>query len=517
MDYLIGIDVGTSSTKALLIDPSGKVIKSVAPEYDFYTPKPLWAESDPEDWWAATQTAIKTLIEGIEPSSIAGIGLTGQMHGLVCLDSAGDVLRPCIMWNDQRTAQQCLEMTTRLGGEEDTLALTGNPILPGFTAPKLRWIQENEPEVYSKIAKVLLPKDYIRYKLSGEFFTDVSDASGTSLLDVQQRQWSHYILREFDWPTSWLPTVTESVEASTKLSSQAASLVGLPAGLPIIAGGGDQAAQAVGCGIVSEGTLSTTLGTSGVVFAHSDFYRVETKGRLHAFCHAVPGKWHLMGVMLSAAGSYQWYRNQLCQQEMEQEKDTGVDAYELMNAEAANISPGSEGLLFLPYLSGERTPHPDPNARGSFVGLSLRHTKAHMTRSILEGVSYGLNDSLELMRGMGINPQNMILSGGGAKSPLWRQMLADVFKTPCSLVNSTEGAAYGAALLAGVGAGVYSTVEEACVKTIQTTDTVSPGDNAPYYADFFPRYRNLYTVLKLEFEQMADTLEAHEQGKFFTV
>jgi len=517
MDYLIGIDVGTSSTKALLIDPSGKVVKSAAPEYEFYTPKPLWAESDPEDWWAATQTAIKSLLEGIEPSSVAGIGLTGQMHGLVCLDHAGDVLRPCIMWNDQRTAQQCLEMTTRLGGEEDALALTGNPILPGFTAPKLRWIQENEPEVYSKIAKILLPKDYIRYKLSGEFFTDVSDASGTSLLDVQQRQWAPFILREFDWPTSWLPTVTESVEASTKLSSEAAALVGLPAGLPIIAGGGDQAAQAVGCGIVSEGTLSTTLGTSGVVFAHSDFYRVEPKGRLHAFCHAVPGKWHLMGVMLSAAGSYQWFRNQLCQQELEQEKATGVDAYELLNAEAAKIPVGSEGLLFLPYLSGERTPHPDPNARGSFVGLSLRHTKAHITRSVLEGVSYGLNDSLELMRGMGINPQNMILSGGGAKSPLWRQMLADVFQTPCSLVNATEGAAYGAALLAGVGAGVYSTVEEACVKTIATTETVSPGDNAPYYADFLPRYRNLYTALKLEFEQMADTLETHAQGKFFTV
>ena len=517
MDYLIGIDVGTSSTKALLIDPTGKVCKASVPEYDFQTPKPLWAESDPADWWEAAQKAIKDLVDGINPSDIAGIGLTGQMHGLVCLDSAGDVLRPCIMWNDQRTAAQCLEMTTRLGGEEDVIALTGNPILPGFTAPKLRWIQENEPEVYSKIAKILLPKDYIRYKLSGEFFTDVSDASGTSLLDVQQRHWSRYIMNEFEWPEAWLPTVTESPEASTKLSSEAASLLGLPAGIPIIAGGGDQAAQAVGCGIVTEGTLSTTLGTSGVVFAHSDEYRVETKGRLHAFCHAVPGKWHLMGVMLSAAGSFQWYRNQLGQYEMEMEKATGKDAYDQLTGAAAKVPPGSEGLLFLPYLSGERTPYPDPNARGSFIGLSLRHTKAHMTRSVLEGVSYGLNDSLELMRSMGINPESMILSGGGAKSPLWRQMLADVFHTRCSLVNSTEGAAYGAALLAGVGSKVFNTVEEACEKTIETTDSVDPGDNAPYYADFFPRYRNLYPALRFEFEQMADTLQAQGEGRFYTV
>ena len=516
MAYLIGIDVGTSSTKALLIDESGKVLKSVAPEYEFQTPKPLWAESDPADWWSATIEAIKSLLEDIDPGQVVGLGLTGQMHGLVCLDKSGDVLRPCIMWNDQRTADQCREMTARIG-EDDVIAITGNPILPGFTAPKLRWVQENEPEVYERIDKILLPKDYIRYKLSGEFFTDVSDASGMSLLDVRQRHWARYILNEFQWPESWLPEVTESPVASTKLSTEAASLTGLPAGLPIIAGGGDQAAQAVGCGIVREGVISTTLGTSGVVFAHSDEYRVESKGRLHAFCHAVPGKWHLMGVMLSAAGSYQWFRNQLCGEEVNQEKETGRDAYEILNEAAASISPGAEGLLFLPYLSGERTPYPDPNARGSFVGLSLRHTKAHMTRAVLEGVSYGLNDSLELMRSMGISPENIVLSGGGAKSPLWRQMLADVFNTRCSMVNATEGAAYGAALLAGVGSGVYPSVEDACDRTISTTDAVEPGDNVPYYADFFPRYRNLYPSLRFEFEQMADTLQAQSEGRFYTV
>ena len=515
MAYLIGIDVGTSSTKALLIDDSGKVLKTVAPEYEFRTPQPLWAESDPADWWAATIEAIKFLLKDIDASHVAGLGLTGQMHGLVCLDKGGEVLRPCIMWNDQRTADQCQEMTARVG-EDDVISITGNPFLPGFTAPKIRWVEQNEPEVFEKIDKILLPKDYIRYKLSGEFFTDVSDASGTSLLFVQQRSWSDYILNEFKWPRAWLPEVTESPEASTRLSVEAATLTGLSAGLPIIAGGGDQAAQAVGCGIVREGVISATLGTSGVVFAHSDEYRVENRGRLHAFCHAVPGKWHLMGVMLSAAGSYQWYRNQLGQEEIAQEKATGTDAYELLNEAAAKVPPGAEGLLFLPYLSGERTPYPDPNARGSFVGLSLRHTKAHMTRAVLEGVSYGLNDSLELMRAMGISPENIVLSGGGVKSPLWRQMLADVFNTRCTMVNATEGAAYGAALLAGVGSGVYPTVEEACDRTIRTTDQVEPGENVPYYADFLPRYRNLYPALRFEFEQMADTLQAHAQGRWYT-
>ena len=508
--HLIGIDVGTSSAKAVLIDEFGTVLETIAGEYDFSTPHPLWAESDPADWWEATVKAIRALLEKVEPASVAGIGLTGQMHGMVALDGAGSVLRPCIMWNDQRTGSQCETITKQVGAEK-VIQLTGNPVLPGFTAPKIAWTRENEPEVYGKIAKIVLPKDYARYKLTGEFFTDVSDASGTSLLDVANRRWSEEMLSALDLPVSWMPEVTESPVASAKVSKEASEATGLPEGTPVIAGGGDQAAQAVGCGIVGEGTISATLGTSGVVFAHSAQYRVEPEGKLHAFCHAVPGKWHLMGVMLSAAGSFQWYRNQLCKEEMVAEAAGGPDAYDVMTKQAATAPPGSEGLLFLPYLSGERTPHPDPNARGSFVGLSLRHDKSHLTRAVLEGVCYGLNDSLTLMRNLGIEPDRSILSGGGARSTLWKQMLADVFTTRCEMVNAVEGAAYGAALLASVGVGVYSSVEEACKACIQVTDSVEPGPDRDAYEAFYPRYRALYPALCEEFQALAETVAAQSE------
>lgn len=505
--YLIGIDVGTSSTKAVLMEANGETPEVVVPEYEFQTPRPLWAESDPADWWEAAVKAIRALLEKVDPSSVAGVGLTGQMHGMVALDGAGKVLRPCIMWNDQRTGAQCAAITERVGAER-VVQLTGNPVLPGFTAPKIAWTRENEPEVYEKIDKIVLPKDYVRYKLTGEFFTDVSDASGTSLLDVANRRWSEEMLDALEVPASWMPEVTESPVASTKISAEAAAATGLPEGTPVIAGGGDQAAQAVGCGIVGEGTISATLGTSGVVFAHSDEYRVEPQGKLHAFCHAVPGKWHLMGVMLSAAGSFQWYRNHLGEKEMEAEAAGGPDAYDALTKLAAEAPAGSEGLLFLPYLTGERTPHPDPNARGGFVGLSLRHGKAHLTRAVLEGVSYGLNDSLTLMRGLGINPDRIILSGGGSRSPLWKQMLADVFTTRCELVNAAEGAAYGAALLAAVGAGVYPSVEEACSTCIRVTDSVEPGKDTGAYAAYYPRYQALYPALREEFDALAAVVEA---------
>ena len=503
--HLIGIDVGTSSTKAVLVDESGSVLETVAPEYEFRTPRPLWAESDPSDWWEATVKAIRALLEKVEPSSVVGVGLTGQMHGMVALDGSGTVLRPCIMWNDQRTGAQCEAITEQVGAER-VIQLTGNPVLPGFTAPKIAWTRENEPEVFEKISKVVLPKDYARYKLTGEFFTDVSDASGTSLLDVANRRWSDEMLAAFDVPASWMPEVTESPVASAKISREAAETTGLLEGTPVIAGGGDQATQAVGCGIVGQGTISATLGTSGVIFAHSDEYRVEPEGRLHAFCHAVPGKWQLMGVVLSAAGSFQWYRNQLGKEEMAAEAAGGPDAYDALTQLAATVPPGSEGLLFLPYLSGERTPYPDPNARGSFVGLSLRHEKAHLARAVLEGVSYGLNDSLTLMRGLGIEPSRIILSGGGARSTLWKQMLADVFATRCEMVNAVEGAAYGAALLASVGAGVYSSVEEACEACIRVTDFVEPGPDREVYEAFYPRYRALYPALKEEFSALAEVV-----------
>ena len=503
--HLIGIDVGTSSTKAVLIDVSGEVVETIVPEYEFQTPRPSWAESDPADWWDAAVTAIRALLTKVDPASIVGVGLTGQMHGMVALDGKGEVLRPCIMWNDQRTGKQCEAITEKVGAEK-VIQLTGNPVLPGFTAPKIVWTRENEPEIYARITKILLPKDYVRYKLTGDFFTDVSDASGTSLLDVANRCWSDEMLAAMNIPASWMPEVTESDVASAKISRFGAEATGLPEGTPVIAGGGDQAAQAVGCGIVGEGAISATLGTSGVVFAHSDEYRVEPEGKLHAFCHAVPGKWHLMGVMLSAAGSFQWYRNQFGREEMAAEANGGIDAYDALTQLASGAPAGSEGLLFLPYLSGERTPYPDPNARGSFIGLSLRHGKSHLTRAVLEGVSYGLNDSLTLMRGLGIEPDRIILSGGGTRSPLWKQMLADVFGTRCEMVNALEGAAYGAALLASVGAGVHSSVEEACSACIRVTDSVDPSTEREIYEAFYPRYRALYPALKDEFAALAETV-----------
>ena len=507
MAYLIGLDVGTSSTKAVLIDEGGRVLFTIAPAYEFRTPKPLWAESDPADWWAAAQNAFRELLEKtkIPPGEIAGVGLTGQMHGLVMLDARGEVLRPCIMWNDQRTAKQCAAITKKVGRAR-VHKLTGNPVLPGFTAPKIVWVAENEPDVFRRTAKILLPKDYIRYKLSGEFFTDVSDASGMSLLDVAKRRWCDEMLKACDVPRTWLAEVTESPVASTKVSAAAAKLTGLREGTPIIAGGGDQAAGAVGCGIVKTGVVSCTLGTSGVVFAHADKYQPEPQGRLHAFCHAVPGKWHLMGVQLSSAGSFQWFKNTLGGEESARERAGEGNAYDLLTATAAKAPAGSEGLIFLPYLTGERTPHPDPNARGVFFGLTLRHGKAHLTRSVLEGVTYGLRDTLELMRGLDIHPKSVVASGGGAKSAFWRQMLADNFETPIVTVSASEGSAYGAALLAGVGSGIWPTVEKACAVCIKETARTKPGSDAKAYKDYYPHFRALYPKLKSEFASLAATV-----------
>ena len=508
--HLLGIDVGTTGSKALLVDADGAVKASATTEYPMFTPQPLWAEQDPADWWAATVTSIRQVLDrgDVQPDQVAGLGLTGQMHGLVLLDAQGEVLRPCIMWNDQRTAPQCAAITEAVGADE-VLRLTGNPVLPGFTAPKIVWVREHEPEVYAQVAKVLLPKDYARYRLTGGFFSEVSDASGTSMFDVGRRQWSEEMLRALDVPHEWLPEVTESPLVSARVSASAAAETGLLEGTPVVGGGGDQAAQAVGTGIVAEGVVSATLGTSGVVFAASETYRVEPEGRLHAFCHAVPGMWHLMGVMLSAAGSFRWYRDTLGDLERVQAEKSGRDPYDLLTEAAAEVSPGCEGLLFLPYLTGERTPYPDPNARGVFFGLTLRHGKAHMTRAVLEGVSYGLLDSLELMRALGLSIQQVRASGGGARSSLWRQILADVFDAQIVTVEVTEGAAYGAALLAGVGAGVYPTVTAACDAVIRVTGRTEPGPAASVYADYYPRYRALYPALAPEFEAIAQVVSKH--------
>jgi xylulokinase len=425
------------------------------------------------------------------------------MHGLVMLDKSDAVLRPAILWNDQRTGPQCEAITRKVGGLDRLLQLTGNQVLPGFTAPKIVWVSENEPDVFEKTAHVLLPKDYVRFCLTGEYATEVSDASGTSLLDVAQRRWSQEMLGALDIPREWLPTCTESPEVSGRVSASAAAATGLKAGTPVVGGGGDQAAQAVGSGIVAAGIISVTSGTSGVVFAHADKYAAEAQGRLHAFCHAVPGRWHYMGVMLSAGGSFRWLRDAIGDAEKSVSRWTNDDPYDLLTREAERAPLGSEGLLFLPYLTGERTPYPDPQARGAFVGLTLRHDKGHLVRAVLEGVSFGLRDSLELIKALGVPIAQVRASGGGARSAVWRQIQADVFGAELALVNVTEGAAYGAALLAGVGAGTYRTVEEAVAHTIHVTDRTAPiAEHVAQYEKLYPIYRSLYPALKSTFHAL---------------
>jgi len=497
MTCFLGIDVSTTATKALLIDSIGQVIAVASTAYPFETQRPLWSEQHPNLWWEGTQRSILEVLEksDINPIDVSGIGLTGQMHGLVLLDSAGNVLRPAILWNDQRTQAQCDEIHQRIG-KGRFIQITGNVALPGFTASKILWVKENEPDIYTKAAHVLLPKDYVRYQLTGEYAMDKADGAGTVLMDLKARDWSDEILSALEIPRSWMPPLYEGPEITGRLSQAAALATGLRAGTPVVAGGGDQAAQAVGVGAVSEGIVALTLGTSGVVFASANSPLIEPNGRLHAFCHSVPDKWHLMGVMLSAAGSLRWYRDTFAAK---------MDYDELL-APAGEIPVGSEGLLFLPYLTGERTPYPDPLARGAFVGLSIRHDMAHTTRAVLEGVAFGLKDSFELIKSSGLGEIRQVrISGGGAKSPLWRQILADVFDCELLTVNTTEGAAYGAALLAAVGAGRFFNVEEACEQTIKADGHVIPfPERVNDYNRVYPLYRELYPALKSSFGRIRD-------------
>lgn len=506
MAYLLGIDVSTTGAKALLINERGNVVADATTEYPISTPRPLWSEQSPADWWHGTRTSIQAALSqaGLTGEDICGIGLTGQMHGLVILDKAGQVLRPAILWNDQRTGPQCAAITQKVGGLETLLELTGNAVLPGFTAPKIVWVREYEPQVYDRIAHVLLPKDYARYCLTGEFATEVSDASGTSLLDVAHRCWCGPMLDALEIPRDWLPRCTESPEVSGRISTAAARETGLKAGTPVVGGGGDQAAQAVGSGVIKAGIISVTSGTSGVVFAHSDKFAAEAQGRLHAFCHAVPGRWHLMGVMLSAGGSFRWLRDSLGEPERTAASLNNQDPYDLLTLAASRAPVGSQGLLFLPYLTGERTPHPDPEARGAFIGLTVQHGKDHIIRSVLEGVSFGLLDSLELIRSLGVPIEQVRASGGGARSALWRQIQADIFGSELVLVNVTEGAAYGAALLAGVGAGVFTTVEDAVAQTVRVTERILPlRANVERYQAMYPVYRSLYPILQSSFHALS--------------
>lgn len=496
MAYLLGIDVSTTGVKALLIDLDGNVVGSANTEQPLFTPQPLWSEQDPADWWNGAVNSIQSVLKetGISGDSVQGIGLTGQMHGLTLLDKSGAVLRPAILWNDQRTGAQCDEIRARLG-KHNLIQITGNDALPGFTAPKILWVQEHEPEVYRKTAHILLPKDYVRYKLTGAFAMDRADAAGTILLDIKSRDWSPAMLDALNIPREWLPKTYEGPEITGTVSVEAAALTGLRVGTPVIAGGGDQAAQAVGVGAVQPGIVALTLGTSGVVFATTDQPFIEPEGRLHAFCHSAPGRWHLMGVMLSAAGSLRWYRDTFA---------PGCD-YDSLLEPAANIPPCCEGLLFLPYLTGERTPHPDPLARGGFLGMTIRHGAAHMTRSVIEGVAFGLRDSFELMKSAGLAKIRQVrVSGGGARSMLWRQILADVLNAELITVNTTEGAAYGAALLAGVGTGRWSSVDAACAATVKQTGLTVPGGDVEIYDRGYAIYQTLYPATREISHKLSD-------------
>ena len=496
MDYFLGIDTSTTSSKALLIDSKGHVAAVASSPHTLQTPKPLWSEQDPSEWWDAVAASIRSVLEkaGVSAERVVAVGLTGQMHGLVLLDEGGNVLRPAILWNDQRTQSQCDVIHRRIG-KEKFIQITGNIALTGFTAPKILWVQENEPEVYAKAKHVLLPKDYIRLKLTGEYAMDKADGAGTVLFDLKARNWSSEILDALGIDSSWMPRTFEGTEFTGHVTEEAASLTGLKVGTPVAAGGGDQAAQAVGVGAVEAGIVGLTVGTSGVIFATTPSALIEPEGRLHAFCHAVPGMWHFMGVMLSAAGSLQWYRDTFAPEV----------SFDDLVKEAESAPAGSEGLLFLPYLSGERTPYPDPLARGSFIGLTLRHTRAHMTRAVLEGVAFGLKDSFTLIQNAGLgNITQVRASGGGTKGALWRQILASVLEAELVTVNTSEGAAFGAALLAGVGAGAWRDVPTACKETVRITgQTLPDGEQVKVYRKMYPLYQELYPILKPSFEKLS--------------
>ncbi len=506
MAYLLGIDIGTSGTKTLVCDEDGKVLATAMAEHRIYSPKPGWSEQNPEDWWSATVTATKAVLKKakVKGSEVSAVGLSGQMHGSVFVGQGEKVLRPALLWNDQRTQKQCNEITAKAGGREKLIDLVANPALTGFTAPKILWVRENEPKVYEKTRQILLPKDYIRFRMTGEFASEVSDASGTLLLDVVNRKWSDKLLGLLKIDKALLPSVHESHEVTGMLSKSAAQALGLAVGTPVVGGAGDQAAGAVGNGIVKSGIVSATLGTSGVVFAHSDQPVRDPLGRVHTMCHAVAGKWCVFGCMLSAGGSFQWFRNQMGSQEIIDSKKQKVDPYDLLIEVAESAPAGSEGLYFLPYLTGERCPHPDPNARGAWIGLTARTTRNMIVRSLLEGVTYGMRDALEIMQQMKIPITQVRASGGGARSDFWRHLQADVYKQPIVLTNAAEGPAYGVAILAGVGTGVWDSVEQACASSIKQSTKVTPNKKlSAVYDRHFVVYDKLYGDLKPRFAEMA--------------
>lgn len=482
---LLGLDVGTTGVRVVAVDESGHMVAEASSGYPLHTPHPGWTEQSPEDWWRGAKETLAEVAGQVE-GEIVGLGLTGQMHGSVFLDTYDEVIRPALLWNDQRTEEQCRRITESVG-EERIISVAGNPALTGFQAPKILWLQDEEPENYERVSYVLLPKDYVRLRLTGEHATDVSDAAGTLFLDVGDREWSHEILDALGVPREWMPRVYEGPESTGTLRNSVAQELGLPAGIPIAAGGGDNAAAAVGAGVVKEGIVSSSVGTSGVLFAHTEEFLPDPSGRLHAFCHAVPGAYHLMGVTLSAGGSLAWWHDTL----------DGQFDYDELSELASKVPPGAEGLVFLPYLYGERAPHLDPAARGSFFGLTNRHDKSHMTRALMEGVIFSLRDSLEIMRELGVKVEQVRATGGGARGKLWRRLQADIYGVPIHRTTTDEGPAYGAALLGGVAAGVFGSVEEASSQVELRDEVVEPeSKNVLFYEKYYEAYRSLYPATK---------------------
>ena len=472
----LGIDIGTSGTKCVIIDTRGQVVADATVEHPVSYPKPGWAEQDPEDWWTSTVAAVKQACAsaaGLAPR-VEAIGLSGQMHGLVTLDAQGSVVRPCILWNDSRSAAICASLHGGEPGLATVLRTTGNRVFPGFQAPKLLWMREHEPAAFARTAKALLPKDWMRYRLSGAFMAEPSDSSGTAVFDCARRTWSEEMLAIMRLPRALFPDVAESPVHSTRLSDSAARELGLRAGIGIAGGAGDQAAAAIGSGICAEGTVSCNIGTSGVVFAASNRWRATPNGELHAFCHAVPDRWHFMGVMLSAGGSLRWFRDTLAQDAIAEAKSRGVDPYDVLAERAQRVAIGSDGLVFLPYLTGERCPIPDPAIRGGFAGLDVSHGRDHLARAAFEGITAGLAGNVDLMRSLGVDVREVRLSGGGSKSPFWRAMCAEMFDASVCLLASDASGAFGVALLAAVGAGAFPSVDAACAATVHTREAIRP-------------------------------------------
>ena len=498
MKYLIGLDVGTSGAKCIMIDETGKVVASSTQEYPLHTPRPGWAEQDPEDWWQGVVKGLKVILEKakVDPADILGLSYSGQMHGLVALDAENRVIRPSILWCDQRTQKQCDWITERAGGLDALLKLTNNRMLTGYTGGKILWLRDEEPDNFARMKLFVCPKDYIRFRMTGELMIDVSDASGTGFFDTRNRVWSDELIRIAGLDKSIFPKAVESTELAGRVTREAAELTGLPEGLNCYAGGGDAVIQAVGSGLVKPGILGVVIGTSGNVTMGLDHYEDNPHGDLQMFCGNEPGLWTDFGCTLTAGGSYRWYRDELCEGAVREAKETGKNVYDIMGKQAESSVPGANGVVFTPYLTGERCPYPDPNCRGSFYGISLSTTRGDITRSVMEGVTYSLNQLVEIFGSM-VKNEKIYTSGGGAASALWRQMQADIFDLPVYTMSAaSEGGAYGAVLVAGVGAGLWKNLTEAVQVIKPETEALPNPDNQPGYRKSYEIYKKIYPALK---------------------